>query len=391
MRIYVDSNSVFLGSGAQINTNVTMSAGGHNMSVQAWDSAGAVYKTALTVNVSGSSSSSYQNNIIGSSNWIARAEVAPDGAILYSSGEIIPYYSNLAAIGLTRYPTAANITIVENWMKWYINHLNWPDKYGLFGTMYDWNYDHGALSPKGTMDSTDSYAATFLSLAWSYYSTGNAAAQSYVKTLSSQLDAIGQVLIKTSDTDGLTWALPNYHIKYLMDNSEAYRGLRDLASLWQVAFNDVAKADSYNAAATKMQNALQAYYLGGGKWAYYKDDLGRFPAPNLGIWYPDVNAQWFPVMQGVIPPSDSRAIATWNTFNNTWPGWPELSFNNQDPFPWVMMAATAAEMNDSARVNTYIKTITSKYIDRGYPWPWFGREAGWFIRLNAYLLGERPL
>lgn len=391
MRIYVDSVSVFLGSGSQLNTNVGMAAGGHSVTVQAWDNLGAVYKTALSVNVKSGSSNSYQNNIAATANWMERVSVAPDGAILYGSSEIIPYYSNLAAIGMTRYPTTASIAVVENWMKWYLNHLNWPDKWGLYGSIYDYDYNNGALASHNTADSTDSYAATFLSLAWAFYSTGNSGAQSFVRTLAYQLDAIGQVIIKTSDSDGMTWALPSYHIKYLMDNCEAYRGLRDLALLWQNGFNDVAKADYYNAAANKMYSSLLGMYLGGGRWAYYKDDLGRLPAPNLGLWYPDATAQMFPVMQGVLPGTDSRAQATYNTFNAAWPGWPNLSFAGQDPFPWVMIAAAAAEMNDSGRVNTYINNIQNKYVNTGFPWTWYSMEAGWFLRLNDYMLGARPL
>lgn len=390
MRIYVDSVSVYLVDAASLNTNVSMSSGGHSVTVQAWDNMGAVYKQGLSVTVGGSSNP-YQSNVAATGNWMEKVSVAPDGAILYGSSEIIPYYSNLAAIGMTRYPTSASINVVENWMKWYINHLNWPDKWGLFGSIYDYNYNNGAITSHNTADSTDSYAATFLSMAWAFYSTGNAQAQSFVKTLSYQLDAIGQVIIKTSDTDGLTWALPDYHIKYLMDNCEAYRGLRDLALVWQHAFNDVTKANYYNAAANKMYNSLVAMYLGGGKWAWYKDDLGRLPAPNLGIWYPDATAQMFPVMQGVLPGSDSRAIATYNTFNSAWPGWPNLSFNSKDPFPWVMIASGAAEMGDSGRVNTYIKSIENKYVNKGFPWTWYSMEAGWFMRLNDYMLGQRPM
>jgi hypothetical protein len=391
MRVYVDSNSVYLGSGSSLNTSVSMNSGGHSVSVQAWDNLGGVYTKALSVSVTGTSSNPYQNNIAATANWMERISVAPDGAILYGSSEIIPYYSNLAAIGMTRYPTSASNTVVENWMKWYINHLNWPDQWGMYGSIYDYNYNNGALTSHGTADSTDSYAATFLSLAWAFYSTGNATAQSYVKTLAYQLDHIGQVIIKTSDVDGLTWALPNYHIKYLMDNCEAYRGLRDLALVWQYAFNDLAKADYYNAAASKMYNSLVAMYLGGGKWAWYKDALGRLPAPNLGIWYPDATAQMFPVMQGVLPGTDSRAVATYNTFNSAWPGWPNLSFNGQDPFPWVMIASGAAEMGDSARVNTYITNIQNRYVSKGFPWTWYSMEAGWFMRLNDYMLGKRPM
>ncbi|MGE5321941.1 MAG: hypothetical protein ACM3SW_03730 [Actinomycetota bacterium] len=51
MRIYVDYVSVYKISGSKIDTLVPMSAGKHNVVVQAWDSAGTVLKQSLSINV----------------------------------------------------------------------------------------------------------------------------------------------------------------------------------------------------------------------------------------------------------------------------------------------------------------------------------------------------
>ena len=400
MRIYVDGNSAYTTSAGSLNTALALATGGHTVNVQAWDTAGTLYKATLAINVGSSStpnptptptpapSGRYTNDLTATAKWMATT-VAPDGALLYGTQAINPYYSNLAAIGLTQ--NSGSLGIVQNWMKWYINHLNWPDKWGLYGTTYDYDYNNGAEISHVNADSTDSYAATFLSLAWAYFHTGDANAQSYVRTLSYQLDAIGQVLIQTQQPDGLTWAKPDYQIKYLMDNCEAYRGLRDLALVFQNAFNDTAKAQYYNSKADLMLQGINGMYLGGGTWAVYKDGIGRLIAPNMGTWYADASAQMFPVMQGVIPPSDARAVATYNTFVAAWPGWQNLSFSSQDPFPWTMIAAAAAVMGDNARVNTYITNIENMYVSKGFPWTFYNMEGGWFMRLNAYMNGKRPL
>jgi hypothetical protein len=55
MRIYVDNISVYLVSASKLDTLVTMSAGSHFVVVQAWDSTGAVFKTPLSLTVSGTS------------------------------------------------------------------------------------------------------------------------------------------------------------------------------------------------------------------------------------------------------------------------------------------------------------------------------------------------
>lgn len=54
MRIYLDNTSVYLTGNSSLDTYVNASAGTHYAVVQAWDSAGTVYKKAVTVNVTSS-------------------------------------------------------------------------------------------------------------------------------------------------------------------------------------------------------------------------------------------------------------------------------------------------------------------------------------------------
>jgi PKD repeat protein len=51
MKIYVDSVSQYSVNAASINTTLTLSSGKHNITVQAWDSTGAVYKNSFTITV----------------------------------------------------------------------------------------------------------------------------------------------------------------------------------------------------------------------------------------------------------------------------------------------------------------------------------------------------
>jgi hypothetical protein len=307
------------------------------------------------------------------------------GALIYTPQELNPYYANIAAIGMTKDP--ARMPQVVSWMNWYINHLNWPDKWGLYGTTYDYTVSNGVPIATNNADSTDSYAATFLSLVWNAWESGNSSARSTILGLSYQLDVIGGVIIKTQQSDGLTWAKPDYQIKYLMDNCEAYRGLRDLASTFQNAFGDTTKAAYYNAAADTMLKGILGMWMNG-TWAVYKDDIGRLAAPNMTTWYADARAQIFPVLMGVVSSSDPRAQQAYAALNAAWPGWPALSFNSQDPFPWALIAQGAAAMGDKGRVSTYINNVQNKYVKSGFPWPFYNAEAGWFMRTNNYMLGR---
>ena len=396
-----------------VNTLIPVTQGQHRLTVQVVDTANRVFKQTIYVQVANSApagppasslppssssssgtapavtssssllSNSLQNDLNAASHWIATTSIAPGGAILYGSSRINPYYSNIASIGMTKDP--ARYGDVKNWMQWYINHLNWPDKWGLYGTTYDYNVNGSTETSTNDADSTDSYAATFLSLAWAYFDTRDAGAQAYVKTLGYQLEVIGGVIVSTQQLDGLTWAKPNYQIKYLMDNCEAYRGLRDLAMLFQHAFNNPSKAAYFNARADMMLAGIQNMWMGS-NYGVYKDALGRLGPVNWGTWYADATSQLFPVLLGVISPSDPHATQIYATFNAHWPGWPQLSFQAQDPFPWVLVVDAAVRMGDSARVSAYMASVQNKYVSQNFPWTWYCAENGWYMRLNSYLL-----
>jgi acid phosphatase len=51
MRIYLDNVSVYLSHSASLDASLPVAAGSHKLVVQAWDSAGAVYKTTVSVTV----------------------------------------------------------------------------------------------------------------------------------------------------------------------------------------------------------------------------------------------------------------------------------------------------------------------------------------------------
>lgn len=327
----------------------------------------------------------YQGNIVKTQQWLDGV-VLSDGAIK-SQDYISPYFGNLAAIGWTKTPS--DYSRIQNWMRWYIAHLNSTDVWNLGYTIYDYNIDaSGNEISRNSADSTDSYAATFLSLAWAYYQTGDASAQSYVASIKTQLQNIETVIAKTTDTDGLTWSQlhsnPSIDAKYTMDNSEVYGGLRDAASLMQ-ALGDPTTANSYSSAAASSQQAIlnNLWDSAHNQWYWAKSRGGGLSQANTTNWYPDATAQLFPVTYGVVVPTDSKATLSYTAFNNGQPTWDTLQFN--DSFPWVVTAYGAAVMGDTGRVNTYINTVQNQIVNAGFPSTsnWYDAEAGWFIRLNA--------
>jgi hypothetical protein len=329
------------------------------------------------------SAQDHQQNVAATENWLS-AQILPSGAIQHASTLINPYFANLAAIGMIKGDTT-KIPQVESWIQWYLSHLNWPDSNGVYGTVCDYNVADGDVETStGYYDSADSYAATFLSLTWALWETGDPGAQLFIKDIGEyKFNVVGNVITNLQQNDGLVFAKPDYQIKFLMDNSENYRGLMDLADLMQAAWNDTSSSNWYIVRATDIQNGIQNVLYNPATKLYYTS--AGAPAPNLTRWYPDSIAQLFPITNGVIAGGSGQARTIYNKFNKAWLKWTDLSFNSQDPFPWTVASYAAALMGDNNRANAYIASIQKKYQHDNFPWPFYPAEGGWYIRTNANL------
>lgn len=94
----------------------------------------------------------YSYDITKTSASLKRRQL-PEGAILYSANGIDPYFANLAAVGWLKDPS--KIPQVEAWMLWYIDHFNWPDSNGLYGTVYNYTYTNGIETSTNRYDSAN--------------------------------------------------------------------------------------------------------------------------------------------------------------------------------------------------------------------------------------------
>jgi hypothetical protein len=160
-----------------------------------------------------------------------------------------------------------------------------------------------------------------------------------------------------------------------------------LASLYGAAFEDSGSQAYYDAFASYVKDGIENYLWDGANKNYLVY-VGA-GATTWTKWYPDATAQLFPVLYGLIDSNDSRAQNLYTKFNSTWPKWTSLEFD--DTYPWVTIAAAAATMGDTTRVSRYLDTIQTNYVDTNYPSPWYNAEAGWFIRVNNYELGNGTL
>jgi hypothetical protein len=311
-----------------------------------------------------------------------------NGAILYTSTVVSPYFANVAAIGAVH--GGLDLVNVQNYMAWYIAQSAQPNPWAIPGAITDYNVTStGALVSAGTADSVDSYAATFITLAAAAYNSNNPELKAYVVANRAAIERIASAIDAVSDTDGLTFALPTYKMKYVMDNSEVYHGLVDLAMLRAQAYGDLAGAAQASAHALLIQTAIQTKFWRPGKseFAIAIDAYGTKTLPAAGDWQ-DGAAQLFPILHGVVAPTSTQAVTAYTRFSAAFPGWPQLK--KPDDYPWVSVAFVALLMNDTARANTYASAVSAKYAPH-YKYPWYCAESGWYVRLLNGLTAPQTL
>lgn len=301
-----------------------------------------------------------------------------DGAILYTSTRVNPYFANIAALGAIH----GNVDLinVQRWMQWYIARSADPNPWSLAGAITDYDVQgDGTLRTTGAADSVDAYAATFISLVAAAWSDGDASLRAYVAGSRSDIERIASTIDAMSDTDGLTWALPTYRLKYLMDNSEVYHALVDLATVRAQAFGDLPGSVRAEAHAMQVQGAIQSRFWDAGRHAFAValDESGTMTWPKPGDWQ-DGTAQLFPILHGVVAPGSQPAQTAYQQFSSAFPGWPMLQ--KPDPYPWASVAFVALKMNDVARASTYANTVQTQYAP-SYAYPWYCAESGWYMRL----------
>jgi hypothetical protein len=341
---------------------------------------------ALTLSLvrGGDSPQSYSADIRAATAWVDRQQLS-DGAILYGTNEIQPYFANVAATGLVA--DRSQLRRVRAWMNWYVVHLNRRDRWGLSGTIYDYRYAHGLETTLRTADSVDSYAATFFTLARALYDTGDPLSQAYVLSIRPALETMGAMLPHVTQHDGMTIALPNYPIAYLMDNCEVHRGLSDLASLERPAFRDPRAAAAHEAQARASAAGIAT--LWSAAHATYDSAKQEPHGPSIHstwtTWYPDATAQLFPALQGVIPAASPRAAALWSAFGTAWPQWDGLVNGDSAGYPWALVGETALIMGDRSQAATFAGSVRQRFAQAGFPYPWYDAEAGWYVRMLAGL------
>ena len=339
----------------------------------------AVSLLTTTMVAPASAADSRTTQVASDAAWIRQGQL-PDGAIAWyvDRQRINPYLGNYAAIGLaeahkvTR--TAADLTAASAWLTWYAAHEN------AQGFVTDYTVSStGVETSTGDMDSTDAYAGTFLLAVRAVSRAGG-----NVKALAAGIKGAVTAIEATQDSDGLTWAKPTWQVKYLMDESEVYAGLRAAADLGTTLADK-----SLKTRATTDANAVAAGVAG--LWdpstkAYdWARDGGSQVATNWANLYSDSMEQAWASTFGVASPS-AGLMTTLNADHPLWDQPTATDTFNGSPAAvgyWPVAGWGFLANGSSARAATAATNIRAAALATNRAWPFTTGNAGQLIVLES--------
>ena len=336
--------------------------------------------------------------------WLASIQL-PNGAIPMTyakNGELTmnPYFADFAALALLDKADlyAEN---VKKYMDWHFAHLNTAEEdfNGLDGTIYDYKItmkNGEIISEKvsdpdnaDSYDTTDSYAATFLTVVYKYFQkTGDS---DYLVANAHNLERIANVMFATLQ-NGLTYAKHNHRVKYLMDNCEVYEGAIAASGIFEeIVLKGNSQYTDMRDACTeligtvkeninrKLWNFVGGYYLPG-ITAYVKIPTKIF---SWKTYYPQATSQLFPIICGVIEPGTERAKNLYGKFCDSF-HWE--AFDYPDPFYWGANVQAAAMMNDLDSVVEYMENYLP--LTEKHSWPLYNMDSA-RVSMAAYIMLQR--
>jgi hypothetical protein len=159
---------------------------------------------------------------------------------------VVPYFANHSALALLsgHAHLAKNVEDVKRVARWLAFYAREQDAATGYIADYKGSRSRGTFFSTGQMDSVDAYASTFLQVAESYWREAVVLSPMDQRDLATLLSTGALVhaaklslraIESVMDHDGLTWARPDYRVKFLLDSAEVYGGLRASESFFAAA------------------------------------------------------------------------------------------------------------------------------------------------------------
>jgi hypothetical protein len=244
----------------------------------------------------------------------------PDGAILADTARVLvdPYLGGYAAMGLaraTRYTGDPQfLRSALRWLTWYQSHMDQA------GVVHNYQVVNGVMTMTEEEDSVDATSGIFLmALEEAYLASPAPSRRSMLHGFDLGIHAAVHAIDSLRDSDGMTWAKPTWLVKYLMDNAEAYGGMRAAARL-ALPLVDPALLLEASTSAERAQAGMQSLWnptTQAYDWALHAS--GYRQVTDWRNLYPDSVEQAWVVAYSVAGPTRSRQLMA--RFAQSQPNW----------------------------------------------------------------------
>lgn len=307
-------------------------------------------------------------NIKSSADFIVKCQL--DNGLIAMGTETdvwaVPYFANISGISLLR---AYQVTKDKSYLNAVLKYIDWYSKnINTDGTIYDYGGTRSKPEPKGTYDSTDSYAATYIWLCYETYAITKD--KSWLKKTYPTIIKCVSAIMLTWQPDGLTYATPKYPVKYLMDNLEVRIGLRCAVQIANI-LKDKKNSGVWKQKLAQNLNGIRKLWIDkDNRFAYALHQDGTVNG-SLSVWYPDGMANAMAAIY-LLNPKDTKATRLVNELTDKFPD--SLDY-------WKFACACKFGLQDQARkarlhiqsnLNNaldhahYIRTLTPKYDHFAY-------------------------
>ena len=276
-------------------------------------------------------------------------EIAPNGRFNW-------YFTQLGLLPIVQYLGPADLELyIRSYLDLYLRSLT------VSCTIDDVDFPFGRVNTSAcklvASDSDDSYAATFLSLAVRYVrASGN---WTWWEANKARLKEVAyRNLALTAKRTGLTAVFQaprslGNSTGYLMDNCEAYRGLRDFASMLRER-GELNEANYYDLLAANTAGGMVHQLFNVQRGAFIPADTSTGPETSF---YPGATCQIFPQAFGVkeLTPLFDRG---WGFLNTNSPSWEDGRY---DPYSWAVLGFVAALRGQTTQAKAQLAAIEKKF------------------------------
>ena len=222
---------------------------------------------------------------------------------------IVPY--TVGILALNELEHKRHYAQVRQFIVWYFSKLNYPDKHGVTGSVYDYVLKDGKECSTEEYDSVDGYSGLFLHLLHRYaVETGDI---EIIKNNWGKIEDIAYTLPYLQDSDGLTRALPDSQVKYLMDNCETYGGVSAYIALRKLIGKE--KSQYYYEVQQSVKEGIfsQLYDQENAIFAWAIENKVKSPS-SWEQYYPDGYAQILLVYYDILLDKPELRTQIWNAF-----------------------------------------------------------------------------